>query len=169
MKALTLWPEWVWAVLHLGKRVENRGFQFPASLIRKTVALHAGKHVGGRPGAVAYREGLECLVIMATRADWKVSGWTNTGVPVVEFSKDGVVVRTDTTPIVTSAVVGTFCMDYRVQHGDCGHPGWKVPDAFWWPILNLEALPVPVDCKGAQGFWDLPEDVLARLKIERKS
>lgn len=24
MKALTLWPEWLFAVLYLGKRVENR-------------------------------------------------------------------------------------------------------------------------------------------------
>ncbi len=42
MRALTLTPEWAWAVCRLGKRVENRTWAPPASAIGTTIALHAG-------------------------------------------------------------------------------------------------------------------------------
>lgn len=46
-RALTLWPEWVYAIVHLGKRIENRGWPPPESLIGQPFALHAGKSIGG--------------------------------------------------------------------------------------------------------------------------
>ena len=47
LRALTLWPEWAWAIHHLDKRVENRGWPIPAG---EWFALHAGKSPTG-PGA----------------------------------------------------------------------------------------------------------------------
>lgn len=43
MRALTLWRPWPWAILHAGKRVENRGWKPPAWILGEPVALHAGK------------------------------------------------------------------------------------------------------------------------------
>ena len=43
MKALTLIQPWAWAIVHLGKRVENRSWSPPRSLIGQRIALHAGK------------------------------------------------------------------------------------------------------------------------------
>lgn len=43
MKALTLWRPWPWAILHGGKRIENRSWAPPASIVGQVIALHAGK------------------------------------------------------------------------------------------------------------------------------
>jgi hypothetical protein len=43
VRALTLWQPWAWAILHAGKRIENRTRPFPHKLLGQVVALHAGK------------------------------------------------------------------------------------------------------------------------------
>ena len=43
MKALSIQQPWAWAILHAGKRVENRTWWPPRSLIGQTFALHASK------------------------------------------------------------------------------------------------------------------------------
>lgn len=35
---------------------------------------------------------------------------------------------------------------------------------FGWRLDNVVRLPAPVPCKGAQGLWQLPADVLARVR-----
>ena len=65
MQAITLWPEWSWAILNLGKDVENRCWPLPPKLIGVALALHAGRNVGGQPGARAYERG--CAALRAAR------------------------------------------------------------------------------------------------------
>lgn len=47
MKALTLWRPWPYAIFHLpphvAKRVENRSWKPPVTLIGHRIAIHAGK------------------------------------------------------------------------------------------------------------------------------
>lgn len=43
MKALTLHQPWAWAIIHGPKRIENRTWAPPASLIGQRIAIHAGK------------------------------------------------------------------------------------------------------------------------------
>jgi hypothetical protein len=43
MRALTLWQPWAWAILHAGKRIENRSWCPPSGMIDEVIALHAGK------------------------------------------------------------------------------------------------------------------------------
>lgn len=43
MKALTLWRPWPWAILYRTKRIENRGWAPPASIIGEMIAIHAGR------------------------------------------------------------------------------------------------------------------------------
>lgn len=40
MKAISIWQPWVWAILHAGKRLENRGWQ---AQYRGPILLHASK------------------------------------------------------------------------------------------------------------------------------
>ena len=47
MKAITLWRPWPWAIFHAGKRVENRSWKPPASIIGEYIAIHAGKRWDG--------------------------------------------------------------------------------------------------------------------------
>lgn len=43
MRALTLKQPWLYAIEHLGKRVENRSWAIPFNLRGQWIALHAGK------------------------------------------------------------------------------------------------------------------------------
>lgn len=43
LRALTLRQPWAWAVAHAGKRIENRTWRPPASLVGSWFLIHAGK------------------------------------------------------------------------------------------------------------------------------
>jgi hypothetical protein len=151
-RALTLWPEWAWAVLHLGKRVENRGWSLP---VGEWIGLHAGKHVGGRPGKEATAEGLEGLIHMAERAGWVLErqGFTR-GAERVEATPGG---------IVTSAMLGAIRVVGVDPPGSGDLRGFRVPSAFG-NRFEFRALARPVPCRGAQGLWSIPADVLAEMR-----
>lgn len=42
MRALTLRQPWAWAVLHAGKRIENRTWKPPSWMLGESLAIHAG-------------------------------------------------------------------------------------------------------------------------------
>ena len=45
MKALTLYAPWGYAIAHLNKRLENRGWIPPKSVLGQRIAIHTGKVV----------------------------------------------------------------------------------------------------------------------------
>lgn len=147
MKALTLWPEWAYAICHLGKRVENRGWTpTGASLPGGRLLIHAGKHVGGRPGAHARYEGQLAVAEMWEREHpgEKLSGG--------RFRAIG--------ECPTSAIVAAV----RVVDADSEQrTGWDVPGQWHWRLADVVVLPEPVPCRGAQGLWTVPEDVHERV------
>lgn len=186
MLALTLWPEWAWAIdlpkedgtgYHpLAKRVENREWEIPLS---QWIALHAGKYIGGRKGRVASDEGCESVSLMGQRAGFQtqcitdrkdgglvilhpfVGSW---GVATALSVHDGLIMR----PIVTSAIIGLFRVTRYVEPGDNrplpdGIRGWKVPDAVG-NVFEYKRLNSPVPCVGHQKLWTLPDNILARCR-----
>lgn len=155
MRALTLWPEWAWAVHYLDKRLENRGYKLPFG---EWIALHAGAHLGGRKGSVAEAEARENVRDMAIRAGWTTDGglWN-----CYDFRRGDQLVRLDPTKPLNSMIHGLF----RVNIYAMGAPGgWHVPGQ----IGNcFEYLPLaePVPCKGAQGLWTVPADVVEQMRV----
>lgn len=129
--ALTIWPEWAWAICHAGKRTENRVWFPPRHLIGKRFCIHAGKHVGGRPSEEAHADGLCGVAMMARRA----------GMPLTRGWDDG---------IVTSAIVAVVTLAGADKDE---RNGWDVPDVFHWRLADVIVLPEPVPHKGAQGLW----------------
>ena len=136
MKALTLWPEWAYAVHHLGKRVENRTWAIP---VGQWFALHAGAHVGGRASKAAHLEGIESLAFMAERAHMRIPQH-----------------RLD---IELSAILGRFRVVRNDAPGEGDLTGWRVPGQIG-NVFEYEPLAWALPCKGAQGFWTVPDDVL---------
>lgn len=147
--ALTLWPEWAWAIHHLDKRVENRGWPIPGG---SWYALHAGKNVGGRAGVMPRVDGLFMLDEMARRAGWGRIGshYMRDGGPVVDC---------ETRPIQTSAIVGLFRV---TAHLRSSRDPWHVPGQIG-NRFEYVPLATPVPCKGAQGLWRVPPDVAAKV------
>lgn len=45
MRALTIRQPWAWAILHAGKRLENRSWRPPNAVAGQTIAIHAGRAI----------------------------------------------------------------------------------------------------------------------------
>lgn len=158
MKALTLWPEWAWAVHTLDKRVENRSWMIPRG---EWFGLHAGKHVGGRNASEAACDADVRVRFMARAAGWEVSyreGDLRTS--RATFTKEGrqpVVWNVYETP--TSCLLGRF----RVTGYDRSGAGWAVPGQIG-NVLEYQPFRRPVPCKGAQGLWVVPAEVVEEIE-----
>jgi hypothetical protein len=139
VRAITLWPEWVYAILHFGKDVENRTWRGPEG---ETLALHAGKHIVGSPSVNSTILGIDTVINVASF----LNRWS------CLFHPDDV---------VTSAIVATF----RVGRIRWNHPSkWSAADMWQWPIENLRVLPEPIHCRGMQGLWPVPLNIEKRLR-----
>lgn len=124
--ALTLWPEWAWAICHLDKRVENRTWAPGARLpVGSRLAIHAGKYIGGTLGATD--EGVEAVRFMARGAQ-------TVGID-----------RCTTSAIVAVVTIDGFDQEQRTK--------WDVPGLWHWRFRDVEVLATPIPCRGAQGLW----------------
>lgn len=129
MKALTLHQPWAWAIAHADKRIENRSWRPPASIVGKRIAIHAG------------------LKLDRFAAD--------------DLADDfGLVVPAD---IVRGAVVAVAtvsgCSTMYIDR-------WHVPGQIGWRLQDVVTLAEPVRCRGAQGLWNLPPQVLAAVEAQ---
>lgn len=146
MYAITLWPEWAWAICRLGKRVENRTWTpQPRIQIGDRFAIHAGKHLGGRPGATARGEALQSVAHMARLA--------------FPDADTGFTAR-DLLACTTSAIVCTAVLD---AVDTVGRTAWDVPRSWHWRLRDVVVLDTPIAMGGRQGLWRVPADVLPRL------
>jgi hypothetical protein len=146
MRALTLWPEWAWAVAYLGKDVENRGWAPPSYIRGQRIAIHAGKHVGGRSGPAAYRDGAALVIETALRAG------------LDPYAPDSFVTRLHRELCATtSAVVAVARVEAEVAGS--APSAWAATGQYHWRLCDVTTLRRPVPCRGAQGLWVVPREV----------
>lgn len=187
MRALTLWPEWAWAICYLGKEWENR--PRPASWyglrLGMEFAIHAGAHLGGRSGLPATLDALSAVKRMAERAGVKVDAELYGRNPSlgVGIGSDYQILSARRYP--AQAVVAVVTLDGcewnggegRVELADAlrtpvahGVQGWRVPGQYGFRLRDVRVLPTPVSCTVAeypgnrQGLWTLPGPVETRVR-----
>jgi len=152
MKAITLWSEWAHAVVYRNKRIENRNHKPPKSLIGQRVAIHAGKHIGGRPGRPATIAGARAL-----QARHKIA--TGDWLTVIDGNDGAIITWLDgqaPAAIITSAIVCTAILGEPIENVGQDPPPWADPDSlWWWPLEDVQRID-PIPCSGKQGFWDCP-------------
>ncbi len=129
MKALTLWQPWAHAIVHLGKRIENRSWPPPKYLEGEVFAIHAGKGFDEDS-----TEELKRLRMLAPHVD---KNYFDRGA-VVGVAR----LRRHTTDIEQVERPQRFWF--------AGPVGWILTDVR--PVR-------PVACRGAQGLWNLPPEV----------
>lgn len=181
MKAITLWPEWAWAIMCLFKRVENRGWVPPLKMIDQRFLIHAGAAIGGRPGSEAHDDRAMQLVCETAQG----AGWhyhrrgpchylLEAAVPLrhpefdvlvspnVEFTRD----RIPRGAIVAEATLDRMSVPpppavrERFMVRQSSYP-WATPGACHWHLRDVGLLREPLPCLGAQRFWNV-EDHLVR-------
>lgn len=151
--AITLWPEWAYAVAHLGKNIENRTWEPPDGLLGQMIAIHGGVSIGGR---ASKKPGFAFEAIRQMTLTAAMCGQ----------SED--VLRTITPGVVTEKGRGIVAVA-RLK-GVHRHPEglrWYAGDnLFGWVLGDVYTLPRPVPCMGAQGLWRLHPETLEAVRIQ---
>ncbi len=155
MYALTLWPEWLPAFTHMGKRVENRTWMPPSWLLGQRIALHAGKQIGGGKRAA----GIRWLGETATHAGWMVfTDGLDMSFVRLPGLPPGVGPEGFThAHIHLGAVVATAELYgvSRVAHlkSTAAYSPWAILGSVHWLLRDVVVLPKPVPMRGRQGLW----------------
>ena len=133
---LSLWQPWAGVIARGWKDIENRSWALPPKYRTATVAIHAAKR------KTDFEDDLETVA--------RILGQDVQGL------------RQDDAVNAFGAVVGVMLFDGYTTKSDSkwffGPCGFKIAQAI--------ALPSPVPCRGAQGFFRLPDDV--RQEVEKR-
>jgi hypothetical protein len=155
LRALTLWPEWAWAVHFLDKDLENRTWEIPDG---EWFGLHAGMNVGGRKGVPATVEGWEAVRFMAGRAGWTPAEGTYR---LHDYRKGDRSVSRDPMKPLESHLHGLMRVKDYVTRGS---RSWYVPGQIG-NVFEYRPLVEPVPCSGKQGLWRVPSAVVERMVV----
>ncbi len=140
VRALTIRQPWAWLILHGTKRVENRSWHLPPSMVGEAVYIHAG-------AGMTYDE------------------WRGARDFVARAGLGGLASRMPPPglQLVRGAIVGAMTLDGC----RCDRPSddpWHVPGLHGWMLRDVRLLKQPVPCKGALGFWKPSADILEAAK-----
>lgn len=160
-RALTLWPEWAYAIVHLGKRVENRGWMPPRELIGQPLAIHAGKAIGG--GGSDPRVDVGIMLQIASNAGHRWDGKRIGDLGSAQYNRllDEVMAGIRA---MSSAVVCISTLAGVLPKRPRNFDGHHAPDSYGWKLDSVLVLQEPVRVKGARGLWLLTDDVLAKVR-----
>jgi hypothetical protein len=154
VKALTLIQPWAYAIEALGKRIENRTWRPPDTILGFRIAIHSGKKVDRDScedlEADGHRIDRKALVRGAITSSAIVRGWV---MDDGAFCNRKATRWVGVTPEEAAAVVAD-----RYWVGPVG-----------WVLDEVHVLEHPVPCSGALGLWTVPGDVAARVRAERRA
>lgn len=150
MKALTLRHPWPFCICRWNKRIENRTWRPPQSLIGQRIAIHGGK-VPPQSQHYQIRNIIHDL-------------YCEHGLPagMTDIKLDDV--------FACTGIVATAVIDRVIAFGDddiCEQDPWfeKYPGNYGWILTDVIVLPEPIPCRGAQGLWTVPDEIVERLPV----
>ena len=164
MKAISLWQPWASAIATGAKRIETRSWRAPLSLYGQTIAIHAAK----KPPHLILRDfdqSLACGLLDAA------------GVVLSSDLPLGCIVATmrlDRCPHIEEISIESRHASRSVLSSDGGLSfaapreealGDYSAGRYGWILEELRRLPEPIPCVGRQGFFDLPDRIVAALEL----
>lgn len=144
LRALTLTPEWAWAVCHLGRRVENRTWAPPRAIVGQRIAIHAGK---ARPD-------WDAVDLMAGCAGWRVQRYAHV------YERPGERLVFPGAKLTRGAIVATALLRGAREVSQRAAVGWEC-GPWCWDLDDVQVLSTPVPCTGALGLWRVSAEVAA--------
>lgn len=146
MLALSVRQPWAWAIFHGKKPIENRSQPLPDALLGRRTMVHASKTMTRDE----YTSGAHAIHEL-----------TGLAVPTPER-------------LVFGALIGAVTWNGQIEPIDAPPTmvGWHVTDQWGWLLASPVALPEPVYCSGARGFWKVPVETARQVweaagRIER--
>jgi hypothetical protein len=153
--ALSIWAPWAFAILHLGKTIENRTLRgakrngFPRHFFGE-FWLHSSLWPGSgrRPLNAAQQHELKDEF----RSAFARSGHSKESFRTVTLDEiDG----------MRGKIVGRVTVTDYVEQSESP---WFVPGSLGLVLTNPVALAAPVEASGALGWWRVPQDKLDQLR-----
>jgi hypothetical protein len=136
MTAITLKHPWPYAVIELGKRIENRTWRPPASAIGKWHGLHGGVPPQG-------------------------GNWTEARDDLRRLIGEGLCPPVDLQEVIRPGIVGVWWLE-RVIAKDTAEPLLNDPwfaGPYGWVFSKVVKFAEPVPCKGGQGLWIIRPEI----------
>ena len=157
MKALTLTHPWPWTFIELpeetAKRVENRTWQPPQTLIGQYIALHGGKVPSGAKLAEARAD---ALYIHNTILEDETGDPDMTGDDLPDSD------------LLDMCVPGIFAVARLARVVTVSDSPWFF-GPFGWELDRLVRINPPVPHVGKQGLWDVQPDALMLVRERYKA
>jgi hypothetical protein len=168
--AVTLWPEWAFALAHLGKRCENRTWTLRLDHLPLALCIHAGAFVGGANTATALEDGLAGLFHHASAAGWGLEhsirkGADGMNVWISGRNEDGRVLPRTYLARRSHVAVAVFDRVDELEPGLFVRPDdpWAVGPMVW-RAARVVTLREPLTCReGKLGLWSLTERHFATI------
>ena len=140
MRALTLKQPWLYAIEHLGKRVENRSWVIPKKLRGQWIALHAGKS--------------------RDMEEWHqvelISGQPISMDPIYGA-------------ITSIAKFGDFFVTKEYPYSlHVAQQKW-FSGPYGWVIFDIVFLDKPLYCRGMLGLWPVPGEIEEKIREQLPS
>lgn len=164
MKAVPLWQPWAQLIALGEKRVETRSYPAPIAIIGERVAIHATK------AGLTKRDERDLLADDHFLAAFRRHGWPDDVWEIQDRLPRGAVVafaRVVRTTQITVESAGALRNRHPAEHafGD-----YQAPGRWAWVLENVEPLTDPIQVKGQQGIFDIPDEDLgivpAQLTID---
>lgn len=163
--AISIRPELAYAMMHFDRACEAR--EFPAEgMIGRDLYLHAGKHLGGRPGRPAAMRGFKRLADSMYRAGFAAiplhDHLNDPAIAVWEIGDDhGKLLRMEDFPTgVIFAVARLAACTEQTSNP------WREDGPWHWIFSDVRVLAQPIACNGAQGIWVVPREIEAALAAQ---
>jgi hypothetical protein len=145
MKCISLWQPWASLMAMGQKRIETRSWP---TAYRGPLAIHAAKTWNREIAAMVAVEPFRSVLGV---------NWHDTA-----FHKDG-----KTTVLPRGAIIAVVdlvdCREITEKNAVSGNErafGDYTPGRFGWITKNLRVLPAPVPFKGAQGLFEVPDELV---------
>lgn len=153
IKGITIRQPWAVWICHRGKRVENRVWPPPQSMVGEYLAIHAGKIESltqdDIDDAKEFVEEREIPSIPGTEKIWRRRG-------------EGYVLSDETTMPMRECPSGAIVAVAKLVGVTEESPDPWFVGPYGWLLDDVRAIE-PVPCRGQQGLWALPPSVLATV------
>lgn len=153
-RALSIWPEWIYAFCFLNKRIENRGPKVALearSMVGRWHALHGSKGIGGKPPN--------------SKGEWNQdhADAVNEMLTVARLAGEDPG-RFPLRDIINCRGIRALGYLSEVLPPPRQRSGYHMPDCYGLRFSEVIVLPTAVEAKGALGFWRVPDEVKAEIK-----
>jgi hypothetical protein len=150
-RAITLWQPWAWLVANGHKGIENRPRGFSHKSFRGDFWIHAAAESSKSIASWPLAQKL-CAELLGE--DFQIP-------PAYVLDFGAIIGRATITGIIPPRVSQTLEI---WDAGIARRPvPWHFPEQYGFVVESARTLAAPVPCRGYQGFWNVPADVLSKL------